>query len=248
MGTRSTNQLVKDGKAACVSVRPTLATAYRRTFTELAQSSANRLSHHAMTAAAEWHMPHADEIYDRLTAEILLRQRTDPIRVTAVRAQMGGMLQAFGVSFDVSNPLIHGVLRTLGRNITRVSEAQRQAIMDSLQESYDAGLSIVNAADAITASQESFAISRSMRIAQTEIIGASNGGSLAGVRMTDAAERKVWLATTDDRVREDHADVDGESVALSDVFFVGGYAMEYPGDQDGPPEETVNCRCTLTYE
>lgn len=248
MSRPNVNRLTKLGRKSAHRQRERLAIAYRVALKQLADAAVGRVERHALVAAAEWHMPHPDEIYDQISAALLLHDRTDGIRATAVEAQMGGMLQAFGISFNVSNPLVDGVLRTLGQNITRVAETQRAEIMRVLQQAYDDGLSISNAAAAVSESQAGFIASRSLRIAQTEIVGASNGGSLAAVRITGAAEQKVWLATSDDRVREDHADVDGESVPVNGIFLVGGYPMEYPGDQEGPAEEVVNCRCTLTYE
>lgn len=56
---------------------------------------------------------------------------------------------------------------------------------------------------------------------------------------------KVWLSSRDERVRLTHVDAHGQTVPLADRFTVGEALMERPGDPLGPPEEVINCRCSL---
>jgi hypothetical protein len=59
---------------------------------------------------------------------------------------------------------------------------------------------------------------------------------------TDAQVRRVWETASDDRVRDSHAEMNGESVGLDEAFSNG---LMYPGDPSGPVEEIANCRCYL---
>lgn len=85
-------------------------------------------------------------------------------------------------------------------------------------------------------------------IARTETMRASNYGSLNLMR--DAGvQRKEWLATADNRTRDSHMQAwndygEGRGIALDQPFDVGGQHLMYPGDPNGDPSETVNCRCT----
>lgn len=91
--------------------------------------------------------------------------------------------------------------------------------------------------------------SRAQTIARTEIISASNAGSIAQMSLIAAdGDLKQWLATGDTRTRESHRLADGQAVPLDSTFDVGGSRLRYPGDPQGPADEIVNCRCTLTYE
>lgn len=56
---------------------------------------------------------------------------------------------------------------------------------------------------------------------------------------------KVWMATLDNRTRDSHAQLDGNSVGLYDRFDNG---LDRPRDPDGEPAEICNCRCTLQYD
>jgi hypothetical protein len=92
-------------------------------------------------------------------------------------------------------------------------------------------------------------VNRATRIARTEIISASNKGSLEGARATNLPLNKVWLATRDDRTRETHSAIDGQEVPMDEPFDIDGYKLDFAGDftHGAPPEEVINCRCTQIY-
>lgn len=91
---------------------------------------------------------------------------------------------------------------------------------------------------------------RARVIARTESHGARNTVNAASVRRvasafgTPTAFQRRWQAANDDRTRETHRRADGQTVPLSEPFRVGRASLDFPGDPSGPPEETINCRCT----
>lgn len=93
-------------------------------------------------------------------------------------------------------------------------------------------------------------ISRATRIARTEVISASNLGSIEGARATGLPLNKTWLATPGNRTRDTHATADGQTVSMDELFDVGGSLLDFPGDwsNNADVSETVNCRCTVTYQ
>ncbi len=60
----------------------------------------------------------------------------------------------------------------------------------------------------------------------------------------DTAE-KVWVSTIDKRTRPTHRMADKQRVGIFEPFIVGGFPLRFPGDPSGPPQETINCRCSL---
>ena len=86
-------------------------------------------------------------------------------------------------------------------------------------------------------------------LARTEVIGASNMGAQARIDLmgADAPPFKQWLATNDARTRPTHRHADGQVVPRGTMFEVGAARMKVPGDPSGPPEEVINCRCTVLY-
>lgn len=65
----------------------------------------------------------------------------------------------------------------------------------------------------------------------------------------DGKTHKTWHTEQDLRVRFTHVPMDGKTIPIGDDFEVGGYPMAYPKDSSkgAPPNEIVNCRCSVTY-
>jgi hypothetical protein len=86
------------------------------------------------------------------------------------------------------------------------------------------------------------------RIARTIVNGAQNAASADTISELGLDYQQWWTAE-DDRVRgmdpkdsADHMIMHGQIVAVGGTFSNG---LAYPGDQSGPIEEWVNCRCLL---
>ncbi len=86
---------------------------------------------------------------------------------------------------------------------------------------------------------------RSVLIARTETIAATNGANMAGYRIAGVTIRKEWLATNDARTRDTHRAANTQIVDRDAPFIVGGYQADYPGDPNLPVQERANCRCTI---
>jgi hypothetical protein len=91
---------------------------------------------------------------------------------------------------------------------------------------------------------------RATVIARTETIGALNSGRYEAFRMIveddpGTAYELMWLATDDHRTRKTHETAEGQRVPVGSTFTVGGFQLAFPGDPSGPPQEVIQCRCTL---
>jgi len=96
---------------------------------------------------------------------------------------------------------------------------------------------------------------RAETIARTESQRAMSQGREEALQQTleqadigrDAVER-VWHATRDNRTRDAHRAMDGQTVGMDEPFEDGdGNELMYPGDPDAPAETTINCRCVVSY-
>lgn len=80
---------------------------------------------------------------------------------------------------------------------------------------------------------------------KTMMTSAQNGGRQA---CYEKAEKigiegdKTWVATLDGHTREEHRNLDGESVGIHERFSNG---LLFPGDPDGAPASVYNCRCRM---
>ena len=83
------------------------------------------------------------------------------------------------------------------------------------------------------------------RNARTMTTGAECEGRIDSYKELESrgvVQKKVWISTPDDRVRESHLDIDGEEVDIDELFSNG---LMYPADPSGEPSEVWNCRCSI---
>lgn len=90
--------------------------------------------------------------------------------------------------------------------------------------------------------------SRARTIARTETHSASQDAQFEVAQESGLSFMKEWVAVSDDRTRDDHAEANGQQVAMHESFSVGDDELLYPGDPSGSPEEIINCRCVCVYE
>ena len=91
-------------------------------------------------------------------------------------------------------------------------------------------------------------IDRAMNIAENEANSILNNEEYRSA-IKNGCTKKKCISFGDERVRTDHADVDGEVVDIYKPFHVGGYLMMFPKDDSlgAGLEEIVNCRCSVEY-
>lgn len=152
------------------------------------------------------------------------------------------------------DPLMLDYLDRVGaekvRNITRSTMLK---IQTELKKGIEEGEGIDQLSKRIDALYlEQIIPNRSILIARTEVIQASNAGSLAGAKATGLPGlKKVWLATRDSRTRESHTLEDGTIVEIDGHFTLSsGSRLEFPGDTSlgASAADTIQCRCTQFYE
>lgn len=85
-----------------------------------------------------------------------------------------------------------------------------------------------------------------VRIAETETHRIANTAAITAARRA-GARFKTWATMLDDRVRETHDYLEGETVPIDEDFYT------YDGDHAAAPglfelaENNVNCRCELLF-
>lgn len=143
-----------------------------------------------------------------------------------------------------------------GKRIASINDASRKQalkiIRSVLEEGLNEGWGSDKTASEIRKSIRQVAPEinqwRALRIARTEVVGASNRGSLEGMRSLNMPFEKIWIAVPDARTRDTHREVEQQNPKNQDeTFRVGEYEMDGPGDMSAGPEEIINCRCTIAY-
>ncbi len=155
---------------------------------------------------------------------------------------------AVNINFDLDNPIARTWLeKRAQRFAVEVTQTTWDDLKGTLSEGMKAGESVSDLADRVKYQFNIASTSRAELIARTEVIGASNAGSLEAARQSDVVEKKVWLSALDARTRDDHIIAHDQKRKLDEDFEVGGFRGPGPGDM-GDASQDCNCRCTVTYE
>ena len=86
------------------------------------------------------------------------------------------------------------------------------------------------------------------RVIRTEAHRVREKGALDSYLQAEAEGvelKKKWLATLDERTRDNHGSADGQEVLNKEPFTVGGEELMYPGDPSGSAGNVINCRCSM---
>lgn len=145
-----------------------------------------------------------------------------------------------GLAFDVLEP---GLLKYASEEaafLARVmGETTGRAVAKAVQDGL-AGGETVNQLVKRLEQLPDFSRTRARLVARTETTRAWNGAQRRALadfqRRTGRKVRKMWLSARDARVRDEHADLDGQEKDVDEAFSNG---LQQPGEP--------NCRCTLTY-
>jgi HK97 family phage portal protein len=151
------------------------------------------------------------------------------------------------IDFNLFEP---NILRAVSNRVNffseKINEGTANLIRDELQAGIAKGESINDIAkriDNIFKFSEDY---RSKRIAQTEVIGATNDGQITAYHEA-GMEAKEWITARDERVRLSHQ-IDGQIVDIAQSFQTNmGSHLQYPGDRSSgaPAGDLINCRCTV---
>jgi 2'-5' RNA ligase len=147
----------------------------------------------------------------------------------------------------VSNPAAAQYMADARNRLVAIADTVWEHARTELVAGMQAGEGVAKLAVRVASVAADLAQPRAEVIARTEVNGAANAGAIGQVRALDVPARKTWLATEDERTRPDHSAADGQEVGVDETFEVGGESMDRPHDESASAEQTINCRCTMTF-
>lgn len=126
-----------------------------------------------------------------------------------------------------------------------------QAIFDQVKGAIEAGVDAGDSRDTLAgkvkAAFNGISDGRARTIATTEANTAYSEGRNKAMKGS-GIKFKRWLTSNNDNVRETHQEANGQVVALSEPFIVGGEELQHPHDPNGSPGEVINCHCVMIPE
>lgn len=190
-------------------------------------------------------------------AEVL--QNTNATATNFITSSMNNVYKANynffaeNLGFSVlDNTAVRNIMTNNVSPFTKLSiagEKDKRAIMRRLQSELTTGIlkgeSIPKIAKRLKAVAERY-LGDTIRIARTETTRVENSARQA---VGDEGKKrgfnmwKRWIATGDDRTRDEHLAADGQEVPNDEPFEVGGELMMYPGDESYGASgwNTINC-------
>lgn len=228
-----------------------LTRAYGRALRAAGRRAATRMRQTApVTAAAnpEWTPPPVDSLIDQEELVADTRRKTGKLHRLMLADAAQAALDPFGISFDIHAPTSQALLDAVGQRIQDgITATIREQIVTAVQAGYENGDSVYRVSTAIQKATDEISRPRADMLARTDLNALANGGSLLAATISEGASTKTWLATSDDRTRETHAEADGQTVPIDQPFDVGGEQAQFPGDPDLSDDEACNCRCSISY-
>lgn len=137
---------------------------------------------------------------------------------------------------------LQGLAKAKGINETTIKKLQK-----TISNGIEMGKSQDEIADLIKDALVGVSEWRAQTIARTEVHTAASWAQQETAKRTGSEMAREWCAVEDDRTRDTHREADGQVVGMDEPFIVGDSQLDFPGDPNGPPEETINCRCAVRY-
>lgn len=135
------------------------------------------------------------------------------------------------------------VQQTVGDHVVDITDTTKAALRAAMQEAVAANEGTVQIAARIRELYAGYDRTRSYVIARTEVGGAANYGSQEAARQSGVVDTHTWLSSRDDRVRDSHKAMDGETQPLGKPYS-NGCAAPCVG---GPAAEVIQCRCVESF-
>lgn len=138
--------------------------------------------------------------------------------------------------------------------VTEITDTTREALRQVVGQGIAEGQTSPEIARSIRGmyghwTDETMDVRRSLMIARTESGSAANYAQQAAAEAVQSETglriEKTWVSSRDDRVRDSHWLVDGETVPLDQPFSNG---LMQPGDPDGSAADVINCRCVSSRQ
>jgi HK97 family phage portal protein len=148
------------------------------------------------------------------------------------------------VGFNLLNPkMVDHMAEFLGDRITDINETTKDKLRETLIEGVRDGEGYKDLAGRVEDVFGEISDWRAETIARTETLRSANFGTYEAQTMSGLVQIRQWVATRDDRVRDEHLALDGKQSAIDEPFEVGSYSAMMPCDF-GEPGMDINCRCT----
>jgi uncharacterized protein with gpF-like domain len=239
------------------SLERTMGKAMRNTLNEMGKKAAQDYKAGGLKKAISGTVEFEAEIAKTLTTGYA---RAISVAAARINAQLMGKSAATYLEEKVDNGAdlltdeeLGDIIKVYARHnaavkAKQIGETTRTRIQRAVAQGVDSGFGPAKIADLIE--EKTYGVINGMRaemIARTETHAAMQYGSMEAADATGVVKTKTWVAAVDARTREDHAEMDDQTVPMDEEFTGAAEGMSFPGDPAGPAEQVINCRCVLIF-
>ena len=165
----------------------------------------------------------------------------------------------FGLSFNLYDSatvtrLIRDdpdMLPAVGQDERKTDEWTRKLVSSAITQGVIQGESIPKISKRIAEKLGSSNEKSMTRIARTAMTSAQNAGRIEAMHNAQdmgIEVKKLWISTLDNRTRDAHRDLDGQTQLVDDPFKSRLGDIMFPGDPNAVPANVWHCRCALGWE
>lgn len=162
-------------------------------------------------------------------------------------ADLGVELEVALSNASVSRFVQRASVQVLSQTVSTTRDRLRTAFAKVAKEG-GAVADYVRAVDEVFDSRRDNAL----LIARTEVLGGYNFAGMDAAKQSGVVRAKEWMTADDELVREAHSEAEAQGpIDMDEAWEMDDgtetFAMQFPGDPDGPASLVCNCRCTMTY-
>ena len=187
----------------------------------------------------------ADFLFDLATWKDGLKVALRPVEQHAIGTAVKQLLTEIGKKDDAWTLPPEKALqfvRDRENRLADVADEVHAKIKRTLEDGITAGDSVAQLADRVRGAFNEIGQGRAKTVASTETSAAFGFARHESMTAAGITQRR-WLTSGNANVRPTHEAAEGQTVGIEEPFNVGGAELMYPGDEDGPPEEVINCHC-----
>lgn len=186
-----------------------------------------------------------DDLFDQTEAKRNISRKASPELLRTIRRgfETGSINMAIDVTFNQDSQIVQKALQDTVARTQNIAQTTRDQLARVVTQAVDEGKTTDELATMLESTFNDIKNNRSHVVAQTMGNQSFEAGQSASFETAGITSRK-WLSQRDGVVRDAHQTADGQTSEVGGTFTVGGYELKYPGDPMGPPEQTINCRCS----
>jgi len=148
-----------------------------------------------------------------------------------------------GSAFDVNAEVRAYIAKKNLKFATAVNNTTKENLKKTLSKGIEEGESLEDLKKRVEHTFEVRQGAGARAVASTETLASVNGGWIEAYKQSEVVEKKEWFhAGHSDNDRPEHITMSGEVVGIKEKFSNN---MDFPGDPDASPNETVNCKCVV---